>query len=387
MVSISLPRRDGSLRRMQIAGASRYGDSNAEPFGRVAYAAAHVVTNPLSAGSPWRDSSVDLEATMAFRRHLWGLGFRVAEVMDTAQRGMGLPWPLAQDVMRRTAEEVRATPGAQFGCGVGTDSIEKTDASLDEILGAYEQQLALVEDLGATPIIMASRHLARAAKGPDDYFRIYDRLIGQTRGKVILHWLGEAFDPALAGYWGIGSQDGATRFVLDLIVAQQERVEGIKVSLLDRDHEVSMRARLPEGVAMYTGDDFNYPELIAGDGATYSHALLGIFDPIAPAAAAALVALGKNDADRFREILDPTLPLARHIFEAPTQYYKAGVVFLAWLNGHQDHFSLLAGMESARGILHYARLFELAYDAGVLRDTELAVARMKNLLSVHGVDA
>lgn len=386
MATISLPQRDGTRKKIQIARGCEYPESNDKAFGRVAYAAAHVVTNPLSAGSPWRDPSIDLEGTMAFRRHLWGLGFRVAEVMDTAQRGMGLPWPLAQDVMRRTAVEAKVIPGAQFGCGVGTDNIEDPEAGMDEILRAYEQQLAFVEDLGATPIIMASRHLARAAKGPDDYFLIYDRIISQTRDKVILHWLGAAFDPALAGYWGIGDQEGATRFVLDLIAAQRDRVEGIKVSLLDRDHEVRMRMQLPDGVVMYTGDDFNYPDLIAGDGNTYSHALLGIFDPIAPAAAAALVALGEDDVDRFRTILNPTLALARHIFEAPTQFYKAGVVFLAWLNGHQDHFSLLAGMESARGILHYTRLFELADDAGVFRDPELAVTRMRNLLAVHGMD-
>lgn len=385
MVAISLPQQDGSRKTFEMGAPSPYAAANSEPFGRVAYAAAHVVTDRLFAGSPWNGAAVDMDATMTFRHHLWGLGFRIAEVMDTAQRGMGLPWKTAQEVMRRSAAEAKTVPGAQIACGVGTDNLGATDAGLDEVLGAYEEQLAFVEDLGATPIIMASRQLARAANGPGDYVRIYGRLIGQSRGKVILHWLGEAFDPALAGYWGMADQDEATRFVLDLIAQHPDRIEGIKVSLLDREHEIGMRERLPAGVVMYTGDDFNYADLIAGDGNSHSHALLGIFDPIAPAAAAALVALGKGDTPRFRQILDPTLALARHIFEAPTQYYKAGVVFLAWLNGHQEHFGLLAGMESARSILHYARLFELADGAGILRDPELAAARMRSLLAVHGM--
>lgn len=387
MVAISLPQQDGSRKSYQLGMASPYPSVNSEPLGRVAYAAAHVVTNRLASVSPWSAAEIDLEATMAFRRYLWGLGFRVAEVMDTAQRGMGLPWSLAQEVMRGTAIEARSVPGAQFGCGVGTDNIETVAADLDAVQAAYEEQLAFVEDLGATPIIMASRHLACAARGPDDYAKIYSRLINQSRSKVILHWLGEAFDPALAGYWGMVDQDEATRFVLDLIASHQDRIEGIKVSLLDREHEIAIRQQLPDGVAMYTGDDFNYPDLIAGDATGHSHALLGIFDPIAPAAAAALVAIGKGDDERFREILDPTLALARHIFEVPTQYYKAGVVMLAWLNGHQDHFSLLAGMESARSILHYARLFELADRARILRDPDMAASRMRRLLGVHGFDS
>lgn len=387
MVAISLPSQTGAVTRYEMGPPSSYPQANTEPFARTAYAAAHVVTDRLFAGSPWRDAALDLDATLAFRRYLWGLGFRVAEVMDTAQRGMGLSWEHAQDVMRRSAAEARTIPGAGMACGVGTDSIDAPTADLDQVLGAYEQQLEFVESLGATPIIMASRHLGAAAKGPDDYARIYGRLISQSCGKVILHWLGEAFDPALAGYWGTADQAEATRFVLDLIRDHADKIEGIKVSLLDRDHEVGMRQQLPAGVVMYTGDDFNYPELIAGDETSHSHALLGIFDPIASAAAAALVALGQDDTARFREILDPTLALARHIFEAPTQYYKAGVVLLAWLNGHQEHFSLLAGMESARSVLHYAKLFELADKAGVLRDPELAASRMRHLLGVHGVAA
>ena len=330
--------------------------------------------------------AVDWDATMAFRRHLWGLGFKIAEAMDTSQRGMGLDWPTAHELIRRSSAEARTIAGADLACGVGTDQLAAgPDVTLDQVRRAYEEQLAAVEAAGSRAILMASRALVGAARSADDYLEIYGGLIRQAREPVILHWLGSMFDPALEGYWGSADLDTATETVLALIRAHAERIDGVKISLLDKSREIAVRRRLPAGVRMFTGDDFNYAELIEGDAQGYSHALLGIFDPIGPAAAAALQALGADDRERFRAILQPTVPLSRKIFEAPTQYYKAGVVFLAWLNGHQDHFVMVGGMQSARSALHYAELFRLADQARLLRDPELAAARMTSWMAVHGV--
>lgn len=355
-------------------------------FSRITYAAAHVVADPLGTTDPWSRPVVDWDRTMAFRHHLWRLGFRIAEAMDTSQRGMGFDWTNAQELIRRSIAEARTVAGADLASGAGTDHLAPSRArTVDDVVAAYEEQFAFIEGQGGKAIMMASRALAAVAKGPDDYALVYDRILGQASGKVILHWLGDMFDPALKGYWG--SDDFET--ALDTVIAIMERnagkVEGIKISLLDAGKEVALRNRLPDGVMMFTGDDFNYPELIAGDGKRHSHALLGIFDAIAPAANAALAKLADGDRAGYDALMAPTVPLSRKIFEAPTEYYKAGIVFMAWLNGHQDHFSMVGGMQSARGIRHYAEVFRLADQAGLLADPDLAISRMKSLCAVAGV--
>lgn len=355
-------------------------------FSRIAYAAAHVVADPLAMADPWSKAAVDWERTMAFRRHLWGLGFSVAEAMDTSQRGMGFDWQSAKELIRRSVAEARTVDGAGLASGAGTDQLAPTAArSLEDVVAAYEEQFGFIEGQGGKAIMMASRALARVAKGADDYARVYDRILSQASGKVILHWLGAMFDPALQGYWGTGDFETALDTVVGIIERHGAKVEGIKISLLDAGKEVALRDRLPEGVLMFTGDDFNYPELIAGDGNRHSHALLGIFDAIAPVANAALARLAEGDRAGYDALMAPTVPLSRKIFESPTEYYKAGIVFLAWLNGHQDHFAMIGGMQSARGIVHYADVFRLADQAGLLRDPGLAVARMKSLCAVAGV--
>lgn len=376
MPRIELPQAGGGLQLFELSQPSPFALANNAPFPRIAYAAAHVVADPARAGA------VDWDATLAYRHHLWGLGFKVAEAMDTSQRGMGLDWAGAAELISRSLREARAVPGADLACGVGTDQLDPAQAtSLDDVIRAYEQQLAHVERHGGRAILMASRSLARMARGPEDYARVYDHLLSQAREPVILHWLGEMFDAALSGYWGAGGFAEALGIVLDIISRNVSKVDGIKISLLDAGKEKQLRARLPPAVKMYTGDDFNYAELIAGDGTDVSHALLGIFDAIAPAASAALLRLGAGDRAGYDAILEPTLALSRKIFEAPTHYYKAGVVFLAWLNGFQDHFFMLGAMQSQRSILHYAELFRLADRAGLLTQPERAVQRMAQLLA------
>jgi Protein of unknown function (DUF993) len=356
------------------------------PFNRIAYAAAHVVADPLADADPWLEPAIDWERTIAFRRHLWSLGLGVAEAMDTAQRGMGLDWPTSLELIRRTLEAARDFSGALTGCGAGTDQLDG-GASLDDVIGAYEEQCAAIEKLGGRIVLMASRALVKAARSADDYVKVYDRILAQVKEPVIIHWLGEMFDPALAGYWGHDDHYQAMEVALDVIAAHPEKVDGIKISLLDKDKEISMRRRLPQGVRMFTGDDFNYAELIAGDAQNYSDALLGIFDAIAPAAAAALGALTRGEVKMFHDILAPTVPLSRHIFKAPTRFYKTGVVFMAYLNGLQDHFTLVGGQESARSTLHLAELFRLADAAGLLADPQRAAARMRAVLATRGVAA
>lgn len=357
------------------------------PFNRIAYAAAHVVADPLADADPWLDAAIDWEQTIAFRRHLWSLGLGVAEAMDTAQRGMGLDWPASLELIRRSLEAARDCPGALIGCGAGTDQLEANGANLEDVVRAYEEQCAAIEKLGGRIVLMASRALVKAARSPDDYAKVYGRILEQVKEPVIIHWLGEMFDPALEGYWGHKDHDKAMQVAVDVIAAHPEKVDGIKVSLLDKDKEIAMRARLPQGVRMYTGDDFNYAELIAGDAQGYSDALLGIFDAIAPAAAAALGALTRGDDKTFHAILAPTVPLSRHIFMAPTRFYKTGVVFMAYLNGLQNHFTMIGGQESARSTLHLAELFRLADAAGLLGDPERAAWRMRAVLATRGIDA
>ncbi|MEU9134697.1 dihydrodipicolinate synthase family protein [Streptomyces sp. NPDC048404] len=352
---------------------------------RTVFAAAHVVADPYADVSPDAPAAVDWDATLAFRRHLWSHGLGVAEAMDTSQRGMGLDWAGAAELIRRSSAEARATGGG-IVCGVGTDQLTGP-ATARDVRAAYEEQLALVEESGARPVLMASRALAAAAAGPEDYLDVYGHLLRQSAGPVILHWLGPMFDPALEGYWGSGDLDAATEVFLEVIAAHPDKVDGVKVSLLDARREVELRRRLPDGVRCYTGDDFNYPELIAGDERGFSHALLGVFDPLGPLAARAVRVLDAGDTKGFRELLDPTVELSRHLFQPPTRFYKTGVVLLAWLAGHQDHFAMVGGLQSARSLPHLARAYELADGLGLLPDPHRAEARMKTLLALYGVTA
>ena len=352
------------------------------PRSREVFAAAHVVLDPASAGLP--RPVLDMDATLAFRRHLWSLGLGVAEAMDTAQRGMGLDWDLARELIRQSAMEASCCKG-RIACGANTDRLEAgAPHTLEQVLAAYQEQCAHIESCGAQVILMASRALARCARGPDDYHFVYGRLLAQLKRPAILHWLGEAFDPLLKGYWGDTDTNRCMNVVLQLIVDNRARIDGIKISLLDKEKEIEMRRRLPEGVRMYTGDDCDYPELIRGDGPHFSHALLGIFDGVAPAAACALRALDHGDIQAYEELLAPTLPLSRHIFQAPTCNYKTGLVFLAYLNGYQNHFHMLGGMETARSIEHLAELFVLADRARLLMDPELAISRMSGVAANSG---
>lgn len=384
MPSIILPE-NGALVAFELSAARRFAVAS-PPFPRVAYAAAHVVADPHAEHDPWLDTRIDWDRTIAFRRYLWSLGLGVAEAMDTAQRGSGLDWDSARRLIGLSLEAMRDVPGAVMASGAGTDHLAPgPQVTVDDVIGAYEEQCEVIEAMGGRVILMASRALAMAARGPDDYQRVYGRILAQVRQPVIIHWLGEQFDPALAGYWGGGDVGSAMTAALDVIAASADKVDGIKISLLDDAREIEMRRRLPGGVRMYSGDDFNFAELIAGDEHGHSDALLGIFDPIAPAAAAALAALSHHDLATYHGILAPTVPLSRHMFRAPTRFYKTGVVFMAWLNGHQDHFVMVGGQQSARSIQHFAELFRLADRAGLLRDPDLAVARMRTLLAVHGV--
>ncbi|MFD8482006.1 dihydrodipicolinate synthase family protein [Kitasatospora sp. NPDC059673] len=353
---------------------------------RVAFAAAHVVADPLGGNAPGAPAAVDWEGTLKFRHRLWELGLGVADAMDTAQRGMGLDWSATQELIARSGAEAKSV-GGRLACGAGTDQLASVNVSLAQVSAAYEEQLAVVEAAGAQPILMASRALAASARGPEDYLSVYGKLVEQAERPVILHWLGEMFDPALAGYWGSADLDAAAQTVLELIRSHPGRIDGIKVSLLDAGREIALRRELPSGVRMYTGDDFNYPELVRGDEIGHSDALLGVFDPIAEVAAAALQALDAGDLARYDALFEPTVPLARHLFAAPTFHYKTGIVFLAWLCGHQDHFTMVAGAQSGRSVSHLVELFRLADAAGVLGDPELAADRMRQFLALAGVRA
>ncbi len=387
MATLTLPTSNGRLEAFSTS-TQPTPSPVAKPFCRIALAAAHVVADPLADGDPWLDAVIDWEATIAYRRYLWEMGLGVAEAMDTAQRGMGLDWAGAQELIRRSIDAARDVPGAVVASGAGTDHLAPgPDVNVDDVIAAYEEQCEFVENAGGTIVLMASRALAVCARGPDDYARVYSHILSGVREPVIIHWLGEMFDPALAGYWGHDAHDAAMAVCLDVIADNADKVDGIKVSLLDKDKEIAMRRRLPDGVRMYTGDDFNFPELIAGDDEGYSDALLGIFDAIAPAASSALGALTRGATERFHEILEPTVALSRHIFQAPTRFYKTGVVFMAYLNGHQNHFTLIGGQQSARSLPHLAELFRLADRAGLLRDADLATARMKAVLALHGIEA
>ncbi|WP_435609354.1 dihydrodipicolinate synthase family protein [Streptomyces sp. C10-9-1] len=382
-MTVLLPRADGTLHRHEPCPAPRRPLPGPPPASRAVLAAAHVVADPLADTAPGDPAAIDWDATLAFRRHLWEHGLGVAEAMDTAQRGMGLDWPGAAELIRRSAAEARAA-GGTIVCGAGTDQLTGA-ATLAEVRAAYEEQLALVESAGARPVLMASRALAAAARSPEHYLDVYGGLLRQASEPVILHWLGPVFDPALEGYWGSGDLDTATDTFLQVVGAHPDKVDGVKVSLLDAGRETALRRRLPRGVRCYTGDDLHYPELIAGDQAGFSHALLGAFDPLGPLAAEAVRSLDAGDTAGFRERLDPTVALSRHLFRPPTRFYKTGVVFLAWLAGHQSHFTMVGGLQSARSLPHLARAYELADGLGLFPDPALAERRLSLLLDTHGV--
>lgn len=379
---IHLPNAKGDMRRYSMTGQTLEDRQLSKTPARILYSAAHVVADPLASSPSDGSAVVDWAATLEFRRYLAGLGLGIAEAMDTAQRGMGLDWAGAYELIRQTRTEL---PDARVANGVGTDHLDPTEArSLQDVISAYMHQLDAVQALDGRVILMASRALAKVARSPKDYINVYRAVLNNCEHPVILHWLGEMFDPALAGYWGASTFEETLEIVLGIIHENHSKIDGIKISLLDADKEIKMRRRLPDGVVMYTGDDFNYPELIAGDAHGFSHALLGIFDPLAGIAVQAVNALGQGNVTAFRALLDPTVPLARHIFRAPTHNYKTGVVFLAWLNGFQNHFTLLNGAQSARSLPDLIKTFELADQAGILRNPDLAIARMGNLLKIYG---
>jgi len=385
-----LPMPDGRLEPYTPSGTPLEVRAPRTPFTRTVFAAAHVVSDTLAERDPWVGRpAIDWENTLRFRHWLWDQGLGLAEAMDTAQRGMGVDWLSAKELIERTMAEARAHPARpRVASGAGTDH-QPLDAltDADAIIAAYETQMEAVEAAGSQVILMATRALPAIGANADIYARVYGRLLDQAKDPVILHWLGDMFDPALAGYWGGADIDAASDAVLAIIGAHRAKVDGIKISLLDQAHEEAFRARLPEGVKLYTGDDFNYPLLIEGDGTHHSHALLGIFAAIAPAAAQALEALAEGDKPRYHARLAPTVPLAREIFRAPTQFYKAGIAFLAWLNGAQAHFVMPGGFQSARDITHYAEVFRLADRAGLLAAPDLASRRMTHLLALHGIEA
>jgi hypothetical protein len=384
--TLTLPRADGTLASYTLSGRAPIEAPGGPITSRIGMAAVHVVADPRAPINPTLEVALDWDATLAFRRHVWSLGLAVAEAMDTAQRGMGFEWATARDLIKRTVTESRTVPGAVVASGAGTDHLEAGPrVTIADVEAAYEEQCAWIEGCGGRIILMASRALAACAKSADDYVKVYGRILGQAREPVIVHWLGEMFDPALAGYWGSHDRDRQVETLLAIVNEYATKIDGVKISLLDQAREIAMRRRFPKGVRMYTGDDFDYPTTIGGDAHGHSDALLGIFDVIAPAASAALHALDRGDRAEFERILAPTLTLSRHVFGAPTRFYKTGVVFAAWLNGHQAHFRMVGGLESARSVVHLSEQFRLMDAAGLLRDPELAATRMRQVLAVAGI--
>ena len=383
--TIKLPHANGALREYTLREPPAF----AKPerlVSRTVYAAAHVVADPLGENCLGAPAVLDWETTLAFRHYLWSLGLGVAEAMDTAQRGMGLDWTTTKELIRRSATDAKLA-GYPIACGAGTDQLsDGRPHPMHEIVSAYLEQCEVIETAGARVILMASRALAAGASHSDDYERVYDSILTKVSQPVILHWLGAMFDPLLDGYWGSQNLDQAAEICLKIIGEHSAKIDGIKVSLLDKEREIRLRERLPIGVKLYTGDDFNYPELVLGNSGGFSHALLGIFDGIAGAAAAAVGALDQGNILLYRQILEPTVPLACHIFRTPTYYYKTGLTFLAYLNGHQDHFRMVGGLESGRSVIHLCEVLVLADQAGVIRDPYLAVHRMRRFLAANGIE-
>jgi hypothetical protein len=384
MSTVTIPLEDGSLTQHSLGEPVQFARPTTPLTSRRAFAAAHVVANPLAENTPASGANVDWDATLAFRRHLWSWGLPVAEAMDTAQRGMGLDWTTTRELIVRSLTEARSE-GGDIACGANTDQLPDGPATTERIVEAYHEQIELIESNGGQAVVMASRHLAAVAKGPDDYQQAYSEVLGQVSGTAIVHWLGDMFDPALAGYWGSPNLDGAADSFINVIADNAAKVDGVKISLLDKKREIELRRRLPEGVRMYTGDDFDYPTTIKGDGDRHSDAFLGAFDLITPAASAAIQALDNDEVELFDKILAPTVPLSRHVFSHPTYYYKTGIVFMAYLCGYQDHFRMVNGLESARSIVHLSRQFVLADQAGLLPDPDLAVGRMRLVLELAGI--
>jgi hypothetical protein len=385
-VTVRLPQPDRSIVDYTLGPAANFPIARGPITSRIGFAAVHVVADPLAEINPTLDVKVDWDATLAYRRYLWSLGLAVAEAMDTSQRGMGFPWSSAKELIKRSVAEARTMPGAVVFSGAGTDDlIPSPSVTLAQVEAEYETQCAYIESVGGRIIVMASRALAACAKGPQDYGKVYARILDQVKEPVIIHWLGDMFDPALAGYWGSPDLDRATETLLAIIHEHAAKIDGVKISLLAQHREIAMRRRFPKGVRMYTGDDFDYPTTIGGDAQGYSDALLGIFDVIAPAASAGLRALDRGDRAEFDRLLQPTLPLSRHLFGDPTRFYKTGVVFMAYLNGHQAHFRMVGGLESARSAVHLAKLFMLADQAHLFRDPDDAAARMRRVMALAGV--
>ena len=395
IITISLPTAEGTLENYRLREPTtfekRTGRRQPTSFPRIAYAAAHVVADPRKEVDPWLQTAVDWDATIKYRRYLWSLGLGVAEAMDTAQRGMGLDWPTSLELIQRSIDAARDFSATHrintlLASGAGTDHLKTSPGvTLEDVTAAYELQCEAIERAGGKIVLMASRALVRAATTTEDYVRVYDRILAQVEQPVIIHWLGGMFDPELTGYWGSDDDWEAMEICLSIIHHNEKKIDGVKISLLDEKKEISMRERLPATVRMYTGDDFNFPDLIAGNEQGHSDALLGIFDPIAPVASAALEAMAQEDYKTYFELLNPTVPLSRYMFKAPTRFYKTGVVFLAYLNGHQNHFLMIGGQEGARSTLHLAELFRLADQAGLLRDPEFAAKQMAAVMAVHGV--
>jgi hypothetical protein len=382
--TVTIPDQDGSLTRHTLGEPARFDRPTRPLTSRRAFAAAHVVADPLAENTPASEAKIDWEATLAFRRHLWSWGLPVAEAMDTAQRGMGLDWEATRELITRSLAEAQQEKG-EIACGANTDQLAEGPATTGRIVEAYHEQIDLIEGKGGQAVVMASRHLAEVASGPDDYQQAYSDVLGHVSGTAIVHWLGDMFDPALAGYWGSNDLDEASDSFITVITDNAAKVDGVKISLLDKEREIELRRRLPDGVRMYTGDDFDYPSTIRGDGERHSDAFLGAFDLIAPAASAAIQALDDGEVDQFEKILAPTVPLSRHVFSSPTYYYKTGVVFMAYLCGHQDHFRMVSGLESARSIVHLSRELVLADSAGLLPDPDLAAHRMRLVLELAGI--
>src|SRR5215475_8030804 len=385
--SLKLPRHDGLLAPYSLSGRAPVVAPAGPIQSRIGMAAVHVVTDPLAPINPTLEVALDWDATLRFRHHVWSLGLAVAEAMDTSQRGMGFDWTAAKELIKRSVAESRTVPGAVLASGAGTDHLEPGPrVTLADVEAAYEEQCAWIEGCGGRIILMASRALAACAKSPGDYVKVYGRILSQAREPVIVHWLGEMFDPALAGYWGSADRDRQVETLLAIVRDYAPKIDGMKISLLDQAREIAMRRRFPKTVRMYTGDDFDYPTTIRGDGQRHSDALLGIFDVIAPAASAALKALDRGDLTTYETILAPTLTLSRHVFGDPTRFYKTGVVFAAYLNGHQSHFRMVGGLESARSLVHLSEQFALMDRAGLLRDPDLATMRMRRVLAVAGIE-
>ncbi|WP_448003553.1 DUF993 family protein [Agromyces bauzanensis] len=385
MTGLTLIDAAGVARSAPLAAAPAFAKPRHPLTSRVAYAAAHVVPKAHADNTPGRPADIDWDATLAFRHHVWSWGLGVADAMDTAQRNMGLDAVATRELISRTAAEA-ASAGANLVVGVNTDHVDDESITLERVVDAYKEQLHHAEDAGAGVVLMASRHLARAARTPDDYRRVYREVLAAAGAPVILHWLGPAFDPALAGYFGSDDTDAAAATLLQIIEYNRDAVLGVKMSLLDADAEIAVRRKLPESARMFTGDDYHYVGLIEGDGSGHSDALLGAFAALAPNASAAIQALDRGDPAAYRDILGPTEALSQQVFAAPTYYYKTGVAFLSWLNGHQPAFQMVGGLHAARSLPHLSRIVELANASGALERPELAAARWHSLLTINGID-